>query len=102
MDMISQRCPKCHSSRIRAGYRPTPLWSKLLFRYHLLCDGCNWEFSGFAVPGTVSSKTKRTGRKQSEIPDINPKNTPKNTETVKDKTSDDKPLTVRKRVKVRL
>jgi hypothetical protein len=22
----------------------------------LLCDGCNWEFKGFAVPGTVTNK----------------------------------------------
>lgn len=65
MQMISQRCPKCHSSRVRAGYRPTPLWSKLLFRYNLLCDGCNWEFRGFAVPGTVSSKSKRSKKKNS-------------------------------------
>lgn len=62
--MISQNCPRCHSKRIRRGYRPTPLWSKILFRYNLLCDGCNWEFRGFAVPGTVSakpSKKRKTG-----------------------------------------
>ncbi len=58
--MISQRCPRCSSSRIRRGYRPTPIWSKILFRYNLLCDGCNWEFKGFAVPGTVTSKPNRT------------------------------------------
>ncbi len=67
--MISQRCPKCRSSRVRAGYRPTPLWSKLLFRFNLLCNNCNWEFVGFAVPGTVSaksSKSKQTKKKQPE------------------------------------
>ena len=59
--MISQKCPKCLSNRVRRGYRPTPFWSKILFRYNLLCDNCNWEFTGFAVPGTVTSKpTKRT------------------------------------------
>lgn len=57
--MISQRCPKCLSDRVRLGYRPTPIWSKVLFRYHLLCDSCNWEFTGFAVPGTVSHKPTR-------------------------------------------
>jgi C4-type Zn-finger protein len=57
--MISQRCPKCFSHRIKRGYRPTPFWSKILFRYNLLCDNCNWEFKGFAVLGTVSSKPKR-------------------------------------------
>ena len=61
--MISQRCPRCHSSRIRKGYRPTPIWSKILFRYNLLCDGCNWEFRGFAVPGTVSVKPNRKKKK---------------------------------------
>jgi hypothetical protein len=62
--MISQNCPKCGSNRIRHGYRPTPFWSKLIFRYHLLCDNCNWEFKGFAVPGTVSSKPTRRPKKQ--------------------------------------
>lgn len=63
--MISQKCPKCHSSRVRRGYRPTPLWSKLLFRYNLLCDSCNWEFTGFAVPGTVTSKPTKSSKKKS-------------------------------------
>jgi hypothetical protein len=63
--MISQKCPKCLSDRVRRGYRPTPLWSKILFRYNLLCDNCNWEFVGFAVPGTVSAKpTKNPKKKQ--------------------------------------
>ena len=58
--MVSQRCPRCASGRVRRGYRPTPVWSKILFRYYLLCDNCNWEFKGFAIPGTVSTKpTKR-------------------------------------------
>ena len=62
--MISQRCPKCHSNRVRRGYRPTPLWSKFLFRYNLLCDNCNWEFTGFAVPGTVSAKPTKSPKKK--------------------------------------
>jgi hypothetical protein len=62
--MISQRCPKCGSSRIRHGYTPTPIWSKFLFRYNLLCDGCNWEFKGFAVPGTVSTKPSRKPKRK--------------------------------------
>ncbi len=71
--MISQKCPRCNSYRIRRGYRPTPIWSKLLFRYNLLCDGCNWEFAGFAIPGTVSSKSNRKTkrRKKSEEIEIN-------------------------------
>jgi len=62
--MISQKCPKCSSKRVRRGYRPTPLWSKILFRYNLLCDNCNWEFTGFAVPGTVSAKPTKAPKKK--------------------------------------
>ncbi len=72
--MISQRCPRCGSARIRRGYRPTRIWSKVLFRYNLLCDGCNWEFKGFAVPGTVSTKPNRRKKKREstiEPPDLN-------------------------------
>lgn len=64
--MISQRCPKCGSSRVRHGYTPTRIWSKFLFRYNLLCDACNWEFKGFAMPGTVSTKPKRKPKKNAE------------------------------------
>jgi hypothetical protein len=31
----------------------------------LLCDNCNWEFAGFAVPGTVSSKPSKKRKKNS-------------------------------------
>ncbi|HUR98400.1 MAG TPA: hypothetical protein VMZ26_10085 [Pyrinomonadaceae bacterium] len=62
--MISQRCPKCYSTRVRRGYRPTPIWSKILFRYHLLCDKCNLEFKGFAVPGTVNTRGGRGKKKK--------------------------------------
>lgn len=57
--MATQKCPRCKSKRVRLGYRPTSLFKKLTFRYNLLCDDCNWEFSGFAVPGTVSCKTRK-------------------------------------------
>jgi hypothetical protein len=57
--MATQKCPRCESSRVRRGYRPTSLFKKLTFRYNLLCDSCNWEFIGFAIPGTVPSKTKK-------------------------------------------
>jgi len=67
--MISQRCPKCHSNRIRRGYRPTPIWSKIVFRYNLLCDSCNWEFTGFAVPGTVTVKPTKKQKKRSQNAD---------------------------------
>lgn len=65
--MISQKCPRCVSNRIRCGYRPTPIWSKIFFRYYLLCDNCNWEFTGFAVPGTVSAKPTRKHKKTQHI-----------------------------------
>jgi len=61
--MISQRCPRCASDRIRRGYRPTSIFSKIIFRYNLLCDNCNWEFKGFAVPGTISTKPTRKRKK---------------------------------------
>lgn len=57
--MATQKCPRCSSSRVRRGYRPTSLFKKLTFRYNLLCDSCNWEFVGFAIPGTVTSKTRK-------------------------------------------
>lgn len=62
--MISQKCPKCNSSRVRRGYRPTPFFLKCVCRFNLLCDTCNWEFVGFAVPGTLSTKSKSKGRKK--------------------------------------
>lgn len=70
--MISQRCPRCGSKRIRRGYRPTPVWSKILFRYHLLCDSCNWEFTGFAVPGTVSTKSTKKPKKSRNVEENKP------------------------------
>jgi hypothetical protein len=57
--MATQKCPKCKSSYIRQGYRPTPLLMKILCIYNLLCDNCNWEFRGFGLLGTVPRKTKR-------------------------------------------
>ena len=53
--MITQRCPKCRSNRIRRGYRHTSIVAKLVFRYNLLCDSCNWEFNGFAIPFEINT-----------------------------------------------
>lgn len=77
--MISQKCPKCLSKRVRRGYRPTPIWSKIIFRYNLLCDNCNWEFTGFAVPGTVSAKPTKSAKKNQTV---------KKNENFKDKPTD--------------
>jgi len=98
--MISQRCPKCTSSRIRAGYRPTPLWSKLLFRFNLLCNNCNWEFRGFAVPGTVSSNPRRSKKKQSEFVATGKMNNAETVEKNKISLPDSKKVRTKKRVKI--
>jgi hypothetical protein len=57
--MISQRCPKCRSSRIRKGYKPTPLLFRLVGIHYLLCNHCNLLFTGFAVPGTVGRPSRK-------------------------------------------
>ncbi len=67
--MSTQNCPRCNSNRIRRGYRPTYIWSKLIFRYNLLCDNCNWEFKGFAIPGTVTTKPTKKQKKTDENED---------------------------------
>ncbi|HEX8251164.1 MAG TPA: hypothetical protein VF599_23520 [Pyrinomonadaceae bacterium] len=53
--MICQNCPQCMSARVRKGYLKTSFWSKIIFRYYLLCDRCNLEFKGFAVPRSVGA-----------------------------------------------
>ena len=62
--MISQRCPKCRSSRIRKGYKPTPLILRVVGIYYLLCNHCNLLFTGFAVPGTVNRPGKKGPKKR--------------------------------------
>ena len=61
--MISQRCRKCKSKRIRRGYKKMPLVLRVLGIYELLCDDCNLLFTGFAVPWTVSSRKKRRSQR---------------------------------------
>lgn len=67
--MSTQRCPRCNSKRIRVGYRHTSLFSKIFFRYNLLCDNCNWEFKGFAIPGTVTTRPSKKRKKTAEDKD---------------------------------
>ena len=69
--MILSHCPKCRSSRVRRGYRDTPLLLRAIGIYSLLCDNCNLLFKGFAVPGTVpargsSRRKKRRGEEKDE------------------------------------
>jgi len=63
--LISQRCPKCRSSRVRRGYTDTPLLLRMIGVYNLLCDNCNLLFRGFALPGTVPARgTHRRHRRR--------------------------------------
>ncbi|MDQ4122673.1 MAG: hypothetical protein M3209_14640 [Acidobacteriota bacterium] len=64
--MIFSKCPRCASNRIRRGYRRTPIWWRAFGRYHLLCNACNWEFAGWAIPGTVEAAAQRRRKKRAE------------------------------------
>lgn len=59
--MFGPRCPKCRSSRIRRGYKPTLFILRMFGIYNLLCDNCNLLFTGWIIPGTVP---KHGGRKK--------------------------------------
>src|ERR1700704_2003106 len=64
--MITKRCPKCRSTRIRRGYTPDVLPMRIIGYRELLCDGCNLRFKGFVLPGTLprSGHTKKKERKE--------------------------------------
>ena len=62
--MIFSKCPRCDSNRIRRGYRRSPIWWRIFGRYHLLCNACNWEFAGWAIPGTVEAAATRRRKKR--------------------------------------
>jgi hypothetical protein len=64
--MISQRCPKCRSSRIRKGYKPTPFLFRLVGIHYLLCNHCNLLFTGFAVPGTVGRPSRKSSTRDKD------------------------------------
>lgn len=64
--MILSRCPKCQSSRVRRGYRDTPVLLRAIGIYSLLCDNCNLLFKGFAVPGTVPARGSSRRKKRRE------------------------------------
>jgi hypothetical protein len=71
--MFRQNCPVCASGRIRRGYQHTPIWKKLFFRYYLLCDNCNLEYIGFALPPSWESKmTNRYRREKRKSASIAP------------------------------
>ncbi|MEA2173481.1 MAG: hypothetical protein QOD00_1073 [Blastocatellia bacterium] len=60
--MLAPRCPRCQSSRIQHGYEEESLFLRLLSVRALLCNNCNLEFKGFALPGTL----KRTASMKEE------------------------------------
>jgi hypothetical protein len=64
--LIFSKCPRCDSGRIRRGYRRTPIWRRAVGRYYLLCNACNWEFAGWAIPGTVDAASARRRKKRAE------------------------------------
>jgi hypothetical protein len=108
--LISQSCPRCGSYRIRRGYRVTRFWWKIFGRYNLLCNACNWEFVGFALPGTVDSHSSHRKRKKRSEPEKteSPENVVKDMDssreinTQNDVNGNSKQVKVKKRVKVKL
>jgi len=58
--ILQPKCPKCGSQRISRGYKHAPWFFRLFGIYNLLCDHCNWLFTGFAIPGTVRKRRRRT------------------------------------------
>ena len=56
------RCPRCESARVQLGYGDPPLHLRLLCIRDLLCNNCNLEFRGFALP-------RRVKRGRSDQPD---------------------------------
>lgn len=67
--MIGPKCPKCGSSRVRRGYKRTPLLMRMFGIYHLLCDHCNLLFRGFVVPGTLHRRKKHRRHKKLKATD---------------------------------
>jgi hypothetical protein len=79
----------------------------LFGRYNLLCNGCNWEFVGFALPGTVDSPTYRKRKKREETgkPESSVENNKGSANEFKAQSNangNSSRLKVKKRVKVKL
>ena len=43
------KCPACRSDRVYKGYRPAPLFLRLLRFHNCLCENCNLQFRGFSI-----------------------------------------------------
>lgn len=61
--MFARSCPQCGSSRVQRGFNDPPLLLRLIGIYDLLCNNCDLEFKGFALPGTI----KRSRRAKIEL-----------------------------------
>ncbi|MBC7798089.1 MAG: hypothetical protein H7Z37_14540 [Pyrinomonadaceae bacterium] len=64
--MNLHNCPRCGSNRIRRGYMRPTILMHLVCRTYLLCDKCNWEFADFAIPGTVSTRSKKRRKNEAK------------------------------------
>jgi hypothetical protein len=51
--MFAQWCPRCRSRRVQLGYNETPILLQLICVHEILCNNCNLEFRGFALPGAL-------------------------------------------------
>lgn len=104
--MISQKCPKCGSKRIRRGYRATSIFTKIFFRFQLLCDNCNWEFKGFAFPFGKSSKNpasrKRKDVTNKSIENVASETNVENPGASQDVKTEERPKRIKKKVKIRI
>lgn len=57
--MFSRKCPRCGSDKVRLGYRRSPWLLRLFGIHNLLCDHCNWLFTGIGIPWIGPRKAKR-------------------------------------------
>ena len=68
--MFVQHCPRCKSPRIQHGFNDSPLALRLIGIRELLCNNCNLEFRGVALPGAVgrtqSSRAEFKGNRRRE------------------------------------
>lgn len=63
--MLTPRCPRCKSRRIQHGFNDAPLGLRLVGIRELLCNNCNLEFKGFALPGSL--KRVPSSREESSV-----------------------------------
>ncbi len=61
------KCPACRSDRVYKGYRPAPLFLRLLRFHSCLCENCNLQFRGFSLlpPRSRTRKGKKGNSQKS-------------------------------------